>query len=105
MSKASDTAAEFLKAAQAEGFQVIVKNPTVVAIFKKFAKGDKDAFTSCDMMAPSILDKLGAKGGSMWGTDGGSVGGASALQHGRFTLNVSGVPKRVSAALSKLLGA
>jgi hypothetical protein len=102
-SKASETASAFLAAARAEGFQVIVKNPSVVTIFKKFPKGDKDAFVSCDMMAPGLLDMLGAKGGSMWGTDGGSIGGASALLQGAYSLNVSGVPKRVSASLAKSL--
>lgn len=105
MSASASTASAFLASAQAEGFTVTVKNPSVVAVTKHFTPGDKDAFTSCDMMAPGVLDKLGAKGGSMWGTDGGSVGGAVALQNGRFTLNVSGVPKRITKALSKLLAA
>lgn len=103
MSKATQTATSFLSAAHDEGFTVVIKQPGVVAVTKNFPKGDKDAFTQCDMAAPSVLGLLGAKGGSMWGTDGGSMGGQVALQNGRFCLNVSGVPLRVSAALSKML--
>ena len=103
MTKAQQTSTAFLSAARAEGFVVTVKNPSVVSVSKSFTPGDKSVFTGCDMIASSILDKLGARGGSMWGTDGGSVGGAVALKSGNFSLNVSGVSKRVTTALSKLL--
>mgnify|MGYP000501236105 CR=1 FL=1 len=73
----------------------------VVAVTASFAPGDKEAFTGFDMMAGSVLGILGARGGSQWGTDGGSVGGAVGLQKGQFTLNQSGVPKRVVNALRK----
>jgi hypothetical protein len=102
MTKAKQTASTFLAAARAEGFFVTVKNPSVVCVHRTFRPGDSDAFVDCDMAAPGLLDKLGARGGSMWGTDGGSVGGAVALRSGRFALNVSGVPKRVTAALAKM---
>ena len=103
MTKARQTAQAFLNAAKADGFTPVIKTSSVVAITKSFTPGDKDAFTDCDMTAPSLLDQLGARGGSVWGTDGGSVGGAIALNNGRFTLSVSGVPKRVTDALQKIL--
>jgi len=103
MTKAQKTATEFLLAARAEGFSVTVKNPSVVCVHRTFTPGDDRAFVDCDMTAPGLLWRLGAKGGSMWGTDGGSIGGAVALRSGRFSLNVSGVPKRVAASLAKML--
>jgi len=101
MTKARKTAITFLAAARAEGFAVTVKTPTVVCVSRLFRAGDKDVFTDCDMAAPGVLGILGARGGSMWGTDGGSMGGAVALQTGEFRLNVSGVPKRVTEALKE----
>jgi hypothetical protein len=38
----------------------------------------------------SVLDLAPLKGGSVWGTDGGSIGGAVALQNGQFVMNKSG---------------
>ena len=104
MTKAKQTVSTFLDAARAEGFVVTVKAQTVVCVSRSFRAGDKDAFTDCDMTAPGLLDILGARGGSMWGTDGGSMGGAVALQTGEFRLNVSGVPKRVTKELSGEVG-
>jgi hypothetical protein len=100
---AKETAAKFLHAAQEAGFTVIVKNPTVVAVSRTFTPGDTNAYVDCDMLAPGILGMLGARGGSMWGSDGAGVGGMIAINSGRFTLNVSGVPKRVSSVLTKMV--
>lgn len=105
MSKSAETAQSFLEACREHGLTPVVKNAAVVAVTASFTPGDKDAFTGFDMMAGSVLDILGARGGSQWGTDGGSVGGAVALQKGRFTLNQSGVPKRVVNALRKAAAA
>jgi hypothetical protein len=55
------------------------------------------------MFAEGVLSISGLKGGSVWGTDGGSVGGAVALQTGRFQLNKSGNNgKRFMVELSKI---
>lgn len=104
-SKSSVAAASFLAAAKAAGFSVTIPQfPSgVVSVEKSFTPGDMDAFATCDMRAPGVLAKLGAKGGSQWGTDGGSVGGHSAIIHGRFKMNQSGVPLRLAAALAKLV--
>jgi hypothetical protein len=40
-----------------------------------------------------------ARGGSMWGTDGSGVGGYSAMLHGCFTMNISGVSPAFIAAI------
>lgn len=102
MSKATDVAGTFLSFCKREGFAVEVRGE-VVTIQKDFSPGDMGAFVDCDSMGPGCLSVLGAKGGSQWGTDGGSIGGMSAVKHGRYRLNQSGVPKRVSAAIQKML--
>jgi hypothetical protein len=104
MSKAMQVASEFMESVRSNGFQVSRCEGEVVSIFRKFAPGDRDAFVACDMLGPDVLGRLGARGGSMWGTDGGSIGGASGLRDGYYRLNVSGVPKRVVVAVMRLVG-
>ncbi len=98
-------AARFLDIATKAGFRVVLKDTVgVVAITKDFAPGDKAAFIDCDATASHVLDELPARGGSRWGTDGGSVGGHYAITHGMYCLNQSGVALRFTKALGKLLG-
>lgn len=63
----------------------------IITVSKTFPKNDKEAFSRCDSEAFQLLDMVPLKGGSVWGTDGGSVGGASALKDGKYVLNKSGV--------------
>jgi hypothetical protein len=49
-----------------------------------------------------ILTTLPHRGGSMWGTDGGSVGGYVALTNGHFEMNLSGVSKVAIRELGKI---
>lgn len=58
-----------------------------------------DAESDCSIIydLPSSAD-----GGSVWGTDGGSIGGMVAMQTGLFKLNRSGVSKRVLSAIKKI---
>lgn len=102
--KSVQQVAEFLTECALKGFHVSFRN-TVVTISKKFAAGDSRAFTEIDMVAPQILRKIPVRksDSSMWGTDGGSVGGWAALESGRFTLNISGVQKKFLAELEKQL--
>lgn len=102
--KSVQQVAEFLTECALKGFHVSFRN-TVVTISKKFAAGDSPAFTEIDMVAPQILRKIPVRksDSSMWGTDGGSVGGWAALESGRFTLNISGVQKKFLAELEKQL--
>lgn len=102
MSQAMKIAREFVAACEREGF-AFEAHDKIVSVAKRFTPGDNDAFAACDMVAPSLLNMLNARGGSRWGTDGGSVGGYSALKRGTFVLNQSGVPKRVVTALRHML--
>ncbi len=103
MSKAQDTATAFLSAATAAGFFVLVqKDQRIVRISKQFPKGNAEAYADCDMQGPRLLSMLDARGGSMWGSTGDSVGGAVALQKGHYHLKVSGVPQRVVNVLNRM---
>lgn len=103
MSKFSDAAVEFVQGARRNGFQVFASGE-VVTVVKQFTPGDRDAFVGCDMIAPGLLLDLPAGCGSMWGTDGGSIGGAIAINSGCFKLNRSGIRKRVVGEILKILG-
>jgi len=102
--KSVQQVAEFLTETATGGFHVSFRN-TIVTISKNFPVGDSRAFTEIDGAAPHILRKIPVRksDSSMWGTDGGSVGGWAALESGRFTLNISGVQKKFMAELEKQL--
>jgi len=102
MNKTQEQVARFISECKLEGFSWSVVCGSVVRITKTFTPGDKDAFTACDMMASSVLAFAPLKGGSVWGTDGGSVGGHAGLTNGEFVLNKSGDGKRFISALKKL---
>lgn len=71
----------------------------VVSITKHFAPNDRDAFVRLDGEWYGLLSMLKARGGSMWGTDGSGVGGHSAMIHGCFKMNVSGVRDTMAKAI------
>lgn len=102
MSQAKQQAQEFVEACRRYGFSWEVASLSVVRISKRFTPGDKDAFTHCDMFACDVLSKAPLRGGSIWGTDGGSVGGYSGLTKGHFEMNKSGAGSRFMNALKKL---
>lgn len=95
-------AEQFLTACRADGFSVSIRN-TAVSISKTFTPNDRDAFVSCDMSYNRLFSLVPASGGSIWGTDGGSIGGHVALTSGRFTMNISGVKARFISALAPLV--
>lgn len=59
-------------------------------------------FCNAESDCSIIYDLPSSEPGSVWGTDGGSIGGMVALQTGIFKLNRSGVSKRVLSAIKKL---
>lgn len=97
----SETAKAMKAMANETGFSIAVRG-SVVTVHKVFTPGDKDAYTRAEGDANSILSMLRmVEPGSVWGTDGGSVGGHIGLMGGYMTLNKSGGSKRVMAALAK----
>lgn len=97
-------AKEFVSLVKKYGWNIILKSNSVIAIHKTFTPGDKVAFSNADMEAYGLLGMLPLKGGSVWGTDGGSIGGQVGLNGGYYTLNKSGSNgTRLFAAIKKIV--
>jgi hypothetical protein len=93
-------AAKFLAAAREAGWLVHANVSTnVVTIVKHFTPNSREEFVQLDGEYYGILSMVKARGGSMWGTDGSGVGGYSAMLHGCFTMNISGVSPAFITAL------
>ncbi len=99
----SSQVSEFIAACQSAGFSIHAIGDSVVRITKSFTPGNAAEFAACDFAAPSLLSMVPLKGGSVWGTDGGSAGGHSGLTRGRYELAKSGqTGKRFVQALRKV---
>lgn len=82
-------------------FQISESN-SIVSVHKSFEKGNESQFVQCDMNGPYLISLVAASGGSVWGTDGGSVGAHSAILHGNYCLKVSGAKASFVKQLRKL---
>jgi hypothetical protein len=92
----------FLESCKQHGWTPSIRG-SVVSIAKSFTPGDTQAFVDCDAMAYYLLAMVHLKGGPIWGTDGGSVGGYVAVKNGQYVLNKSGNGKRFINHLQKNL--
>lgn len=100
---AKEAAEAIKKTADDHGFEIEIRGG-VLTITKHFTPGSNDGFVECDMFYYSVLGCLPRTSpGSDWGTDGGGIGGLSAIKNGVFTMNRSGGSKQVLKALAKLL--
>jgi hypothetical protein len=97
--KTATIAREFVAACRKAGWQVSSRD-SVVTIRKHFTANSREEFVSLDGEYYGLLSMVPARGGSMWGTDGSGVGGYSAMLHGCFEMNVSGVGERMIAAIN-----
>jgi hypothetical protein len=102
MTTALEQAKQFIAACHKHGFTVEVLD-NIVRIKKTFAPQDHEAYRYCDMYGYLLLEMVPLKGGSVWGTDGASVGGYVALTKGEFTLSKSGRGTKFIESLRKLL--
>lgn len=85
------------------GFSLTVRG-TILTVSKRITPGDAASFADADMSVYSVLDLLPRTSpGSDWGTDGGSIGGMTAMQTGRFVMNRSGGSARILKALASIL--
>lgn len=98
--KTMTAAREFVTAALNAGWRISSRE-NVVTITKGFTAGSREEFVRLDGEYYGILSLVKARGGSMWGTDGSGVGGYSAMLHGVFTMNVSGVSDNMIDAIYK----
>ena len=100
--KSSCVAQEFVDACMNNDWKLDL-NFGVVQIRKQFAPGDSNAYVECDCQAARLLAMVPLRGGSVWGTDSGSVGGAVGLQNGFYELKKSGSGSRFIKAVAKIL--
>lgn len=91
----------FVQACKSAGFVWSVRD-SIVTIEALFTPNDREAFVRLDGAYGGVLSLAPLGGGSVWGTEGGGVGGMVAMKHGRFTMNKSGSGKRFLAALAKV---
>lgn len=95
-----EAARRFVEECRSAGWSWSAKD-RIVTIRKSFPEGNSDEFVKCDNEAHHILRGVPLRGGSVWGTDGGSVGGYSAMVNGCYVLNKSGSGKAFLAALER----
>lgn len=76
-----------------------VRMGDIVTVAMTFKPGCKHSYTYAESTVNSAICKVPASGGSVWGTDGLSIGGAVGLQNGYMRLNVSGAKKLFVKAL------
>lgn len=81
---------------------IIERCDDILTLTKRIPIGDVRSFADAEADCSIIYDLPGGCG-SVWGTDGGSIGGMSALNAGRFRLNRSGVQKRVLKSIRALI--
>jgi hypothetical protein len=93
---------EFFNKAKGYGVEIEIRGD-ILTLSKRFAVGDSNGFVGAETDCGLIYEAPQTRAGSTWGTDGGSVGGLSALQNGRMVLNRSGVSKRWLSKLAKLM--
>ena len=74
---------------------------SVLTLTKTFTPGSNEGYAEAES-ACSLIYSAPGKGGSVWGTDGGSIGGMEAMRTGLMRMNKTGVPKRFLKELSKL---
>ena len=101
MSKFTAAAQDFASYAREHGFTYSFSSG-VVKVEKRITPNDPASFANAEMCSSTLLSKAPTTAaGSIWGTDGGSIGGMTALKTGYFTMNKSGVSKRFISALMK----
>ena len=67
---------------------------SIISVSANFTPGDKAAYLKLEDQANEILGMFRmVTPGSVWGADSGSVGGAIAIETGKFVMNKSGCEK------------
>jgi hypothetical protein len=96
----SEVAVHFVAHCRKNGI-TIERCENILTLTKRIPIGDGLAFADAESDCSIIYDLPGGCG-SVWGTDGASIGGMSALNTGRFRLNRSGVQKRILKAIKSI---
>jgi hypothetical protein len=92
--------------ADENGATVTIKGNEIATVHSTFEPGDRDAYVKAEMVASHILMLIPMnRPGSVWGTDGATIGGHAGLTGGYMRLNKSGIAKRVGSAITKAFAA
>lgn len=98
-----DQARAFKAKCQEYGWTYSANRNEVIEIQKRIIPGSNESFTTADMEYGELLGMVPMKGGSVWGTDGGGIGGMVAMRTGQMSMKKSGSgAKRFMDALRKL---
>lgn len=102
-SKSMIQAEQFVDAVKSAGWEISRVGGSIVTISKRIEPNNNKEFCAADMEYYGLLSLAPGKGGSIWGTDGGGIGALSAMKHGMFVVNKSGVQSRFINALKKII--
>lgn len=85
--------------------QIVELRPSqgFIKVAKRFTPGSNEGFTNAEGECSILYSIPKGEPGSVWGTDGGSIGGMVGMQNGQMVLNRSGCSKRFLAKVEKLL--
>ncbi len=100
--KPADIAKRFVQRCRSNQVAIEVRGADILTLSKRIPIGDGLAFADAESDCSIIYDLPGGCG-SVWGTDGGSIGGMVAMQTGQFKLNRSGIQKRVLKAIREAM--
>lgn len=98
----ADLARRFVQSCRNNQVAIEIRGAGILTLSKRIIAGDGNSFADAETDCSIIYDLPGGCG-SVWGTDGGSIGGMVAMQTGQFRLNRSGVQKRVLKAIREAM--
>lgn len=109
MPKVQEGVAEFAELVHETGFDVVIRGGGpggyVVTVKTQFTPGDVGLYAQAEGDAAQLLAYAPMiYPGSVWGTDGATVGGHAGLTGGYMRLNKSGVGARWAKAAAKAVG-
>jgi hypothetical protein len=98
----ADIAKRFVQSCRNNQVAIEIRGADILTLSKRIIAGDGNSFADAESDCSIIYDLPGGCG-SVWGTDGGSIGGMVAMQTGAFKLNRSGVQKRILKAIREAM--
>lgn len=102
-SKNKIAAQEFVDKCKELGWTFKAKS-SVISIYKTIPINSNSEFSKAENESGSLLDIVKmTKNGSVWGTDGASIGGHYAMTSGNFSMNKSGCSAHILNAINKII--
>ena len=96
-------ARDFIETCNRYGFTFSTRG-SIITVEKLIRAGSNEDFADAESQSSNLLSMIPMTSpGSIWGTDGLSVGGYTAMKTGGFRMNKSGCSKRVLNAIKKNL--